>query len=248
VFGAIIIGDEILSGKRQDKHFAKAIELLRARGLELAWAEYLGDDRDRITATLQRTFASADIVFSFGGIGATPDDHTRQCAAAALGRAIERHPEALAEILARFGEKAYPQRVMMADFPAGAAIIPNPYNRMAGFSVNQHYFLPGFPEMAWPMVEWVLDTKYPHLHRAERPLEQAIVVDAGEGDLIDIMNAVVRDYPDLKMASLPKFIEGGRIVELSVRGDAARVPDAMRYVRREVERLGFAFREQPERR
>ena len=93
-FGAIIIGDEILRGKRQDKHFARLIELLAARGLRLDWADYVGDSPDRITATLRRTFAGADVVFSFGGIGATPDDHTRQCAASALEVDLVLHPDA----------------------------------------------------------------------------------------------------------------------------------------------------------
>jgi molybdopterin-biosynthesis enzyme MoeA-like protein len=84
-FGIYIIGDEILSGKRKDAHFSKVIELLSERGLSLSWADYVGDSPDRITATLQRAFASSDVVFSCGGIGATPDDHTRQCAARALG-------------------------------------------------------------------------------------------------------------------------------------------------------------------
>jgi molybdopterin-biosynthesis enzyme MoeA-like protein len=80
-FGAIIIGDEILSGKRVDRHFARIAELLGVRGLRLAWVEYLGDDRSRIAATLRRSLAAGDVVFSFGGIGNTPDDHTRQAAA-----------------------------------------------------------------------------------------------------------------------------------------------------------------------
>ena len=83
--GVVIVGDEILSGKRQDKHLAKLIELLAARGLALSWARYVGDDRPRITEALQYAFSSGDLVFSCGGIGATPDDHTRQCAAAAAG-------------------------------------------------------------------------------------------------------------------------------------------------------------------
>ena len=91
-FGLIIVGDEILSGKRADKHLPKVIELLGARGLPLAWARYVGDDRERITADLSDAFASGDVVFSCGGIGATPDDHTRQCAAAALGVPLALHP------------------------------------------------------------------------------------------------------------------------------------------------------------
>jgi molybdopterin-biosynthesis enzyme MoeA-like protein len=247
--GILIIGDELLSGKRQDKHFAKAIEVLDARGLELAWAEYLGDDPARITAVLRRTFASADIVFSFGGIGGTPDDHTRQCAAAALGRSLAAHPAGLAELRARFGDDVNPRRIRMVEFPEGSAIVPNPYNRIPGFNVNAHYFLPGFPEMAWPMMEWVLDTKYRSLHRAERPVEEAIVVrGAGESMLLDIMNAVVRDYPELKLASLPQNVEGGYLVELSLRGDPARVPRAMAFVRSEVAKLGYPFDDRPARR
>ena len=105
-FGAIIIGDEILSGKRQDKHMAKLIGALSARGLELAWAQYLGDDTPLITATLKRVFTMEDIVFSFGGIGATPDDHTRQCAANAAGVGLKLHPDAEAEHDVFHGEHA----------------------------------------------------------------------------------------------------------------------------------------------
>jgi molybdopterin-biosynthesis enzyme MoeA-like protein len=240
--GILVIGDEILSGKRQDKHFGKAIEILGARGLELGWAEYLGDDPARITATLERTFATDDIVFSFGGIGATPDDHTRQCAAAALGRPLVRHPDAVREIEARFGEAAYPKRVLMAEFPEGAAIVPNPVNRIAGFSVGTHYFLPGFPEMAWAMMAWALDANHRALFRDRLPYEEAIIVTgAGESDLLEIMNAVVRDYPQLKLASLPTWSgTGARVIELAVRGDAAQVPAAMAWMRDAIARLGYA--------
>jgi molybdopterin-biosynthesis enzyme MoeA-like protein len=154
-FGAIIIGDEILSGKRQDKHFCRLVEVLKARGLSLAWALYLGDDRVRLADTLKRSFEGGDIVFSFGGIGATPDDHTRQAAALALGTNLVLHPEAESEIRARFGVGVTAQRLSLGEFPRGSDIIPNPFNRMPGFSIREHYFVPGFPQMAWPMVEWV---------------------------------------------------------------------------------------------
>jgi len=143
--GAIIIGDEILSGKRADKHFPKVIELLALRGMALDWAQVLGDDRVRLTEALRRSFATDDIVFSFGGIGVTPDDHTRQAAAAALGVGIALHPAAEREIRARFGDETTPQRLMLGEFPIGSEIIPNPYNRIPGFSVGRHYFFPGFP-------------------------------------------------------------------------------------------------------
>src|SRR6266568_3330463 len=123
--GAIIIGDEIVRGKREDKHFAKLIEILRARGMRLDWCQYLGDKPGLITATLRRTLASEDIVFSFGGIGATPDDHTRACAAEAAGVTIALHPDAEAAIRSRTDMEITPQRLKMGEFPRGARIIPN---------------------------------------------------------------------------------------------------------------------------
>jgi molybdopterin-biosynthesis enzyme MoeA-like protein len=247
-FGTIIIGDEILSGKRQDKHFAKAIEIFTKRALELAWCEYLGDDPNRITATLRRTFATEDVVLCFGGIGATPDDHTRQCAAAALGVPIERHPEASAIIEQRFGQDAYPHRILMAHFPKGAALVPNPYNGIAGFSVARHYFLPGFPEMAWPMMEWALDTHYAHLFNSAPPIELAIVTEgAGEGDLIAAMNAIVAAYPRLKLSSLPQIVksDGKRFIELALKGESRLVEEAMARLKQTINAQGVRYRDRP---
>src|SRR6185369_15230625 len=174
-FGLVIVDNEILSGKRADKHMPKAIELLAARGLQLAWAEYVSDIPQRITATLRRAFASGDVVFCYGSIGATPDDHTRQCAGEALGVPLELHSQAEALIRERIQNIAREQgtayepdrpdnihRLNMGVFPVGARIIPNPFNKIAGFSVADVHFVPGFPVMAWPMIEWVLDTHYAH--------------------------------------------------------------------------------------
>jgi molybdopterin-biosynthesis enzyme MoeA-like protein len=245
-FGIFIIGDEILSGKRKDGHFARAIEILKARGLELSWARFMGDDPARITAELKRSFAGEDIVFSFGGVGATPDDRTRQCAAAALGVALHRHPDAVKEIEKRFGADAYPRRVIMAEFPVGSDIIPNPYNGIASFSIANHHFLPGFPEMAWPMMEWVLDTRYVRLFHSAPGAEQSIVVrNAGESTLLDIMNRIVAEYPQLGFSSLPHFAEDGYRVELSLRGDAESVGKAMQEMKMAIVELGFPVDEKP---
>src|SRR5574343_1092617 len=191
-FGLIIIGDEILSGNRADKHLTRFIEILGARGLPLAWAEYVGDDPERITATLARAFACGDVVFSCGGIGATPDDHTRQCAARALGQPLVLHPEAERLIRERMQDVAREQglpyeperadnvhRLNMGTFPEGAQIIPNPYNKIPGFSCQgpggaQVHFVPGFPVMAWPMIESVLNQQYSHLFQRQAWQEQSV--------------------------------------------------------------------------
>ena len=241
-FGIYIIGDEILSGKRQDAHLSKVIALLSARGLQLSWANYLGDIPEQITSSIKTSMTRGDIVFSFGGIGATPDDYTRQCAADALNVPIVRHSGAVAEIIAQYGEGDYPKRVIMADFPQGADLIPNPVNRVAGFSINQHYFVPGFPEMAHPMVEWVLETYYTHLFHQTAYLEASIiVVDGIESQLIDLMNTVITQF-DVKVFSLPK-LKPSRQVELGAKGAPNKVLQAMAALKAGVEALGFAWRE-----
>lgn len=241
--GLIIIGDEILSGKRADKHMPKVIELLSARGLSLSWADYVGDSPERITQTLKRAFDSQAIVFSCGGIGATPDDHTRQCAGRALGLDMALHPEAAALIRERMQDVAKEQgvayeperddnvhRLNMGVFPVGASIIPNPYNKIAGFScqgaVGTVHFVPGFPVMAWPMIEWVLDTHYAHLFQEAAWVEQSIIVfGAMEATLTPLMEAIERDFAGVKVFSLPSVDhpEYGRHIELGVKGD----PDAV---------------------
>jgi len=244
-FGAIVIGDEILSGKRQDKHMAKAISTLGARGLQLAWCAYLGDEPDLITSTLRRTLASQDTVFCFGGIGATPDDHTRACAAAAAGVELQLHPDAEAEIRARFGGEVTPRRLMMGEFPVGSEIIPNPHNRIPGFSLARHHFLPGFPEMAWPMMAWVLDTRYAELHAPGQIDERSIIVrGCGESQLIDLMNACLARHPDLKVFSLPRMTPE-RFVELGVRGNVNEVQAAIGVLKQGVSDLGFSWNEPP---
>ncbi len=239
--GAIIIGDEIMRGKRQDKHMAQLIAILRRRGLTLAWCQYLGDDPERITATLKRTLAGPDIVFSFGGIGATPDDHTRACAAAAAGVDLVLHPEAEAEIRGRFGADATPNRLKMGEFPRGASTIPNDYNRIRGFSLGEHHFVSGFPIMAWPMVEWVLDQRYVQLFHRRAEAEASIVVyDSAESTLTPLMEAVEARYRGLKVFSLPSIGEGGRRrhIELGVRGAPEEVVPALEELKRGVSEAG----------
>ncbi|MDP2101929.1 MAG: molybdopterin-binding protein [Methylotenera sp.] len=240
-FGIYIIGDEILSGKRQDAHLRFVIQALNTRGLQLSWANYLGDIPEQITHSLKASMARGDIVFSFGGIGATPDDFTRQCAADAVGAPIERHLGAVAEIEAQYGESAYPKRVLMADLPQRATLIPNPVNRVAGFAINEHYFVPGFPEMAHPMITWVLDTYYSHLFHTQDYVEASILVmDAGESKLIDLMNAILEKYPNLKLFSLPK-LDKNRTIELGVKGVAGHVEAAMNDIKQAITALGFPW-------
>jgi len=259
--GLIIVGDEILSGKRADKHLSRVIEILSARGLRLGWAHYVGDDRSAISELLRRTFATDDIVFSCGGIGATSDDHTRQAAAAALGVEVELHPEAAELITQRCVEMAAEgrgsadmatvenrQRLKMGEFPRGARIVPNPFNRIPGFSVGTHHFLPGFPAMAWPMIEAILDHEYAALFGSERVGERSMVVfDTAESLVAPIMEDVESRFDGIRAFSLPSVGDGrdGRVrrrhIELGVKGDPARVDAAFEAMRLGIEALGAPF-------
>ncbi|MBS1159178.1 MAG: Molybdopterin binding domain [Proteobacteria bacterium] len=247
IFGAVIIGDEILSGKRQDKHFAKIASLLAERGLRLSWVDYLGDDRARLAATFRRTMAAGDVVFSCGGIGNTPDDHTRQAAAAALGVGLELHPAGLAELQVRFkGEEISAQRQQLVTFPAGVQIVPNPFNRIPGFMVRDHYFVPGFPQMAHPMIEWALDTFYREQFRpVDGIVEKAFLLtgpNAYESALLDLMEHIVARYPTLRLFSLPSLQgQERRHLELGVEGEPALVEQAMEEIRQAVEGRGITW-------
>jgi len=240
-FSALVIGSELLTGKRRDGHVDFLIEALATRGLELEHAQVVGDDPARITRTLRRARDDGDVLFSFGGIGATPDDHTRQCAADAVGAALALHPEAGAIIEQRFGADAYPRRILMAHLPEGAALIPNPVNRIAGFSLDDLHFVPGFPQMAQPMVKWVLDRRYAHLHRAGDVEVLLTLPGVSEGQLMEIMQRFVAAWPALRLSCLPHMDGDYRETELGVRGDAASVAPAAGWLRDALGAAGLAW-------
>jgi molybdopterin-biosynthesis enzyme MoeA-like protein len=239
-FGLIVVADEVLTGERTDKHLPAFREMLRARGHGLAWCWILPDDPVLLTRHLTASMAAGLPVFCCGGIGATPDDHTRACAAAAAGVELARHPEALALIEGRFGADAHPHRVLMADLPAGAELIPNPVNQVPGFALRGHWFLPGFPRMAWPMAEWVLAQHYPS---APPPREAAVTVrGTPESRLIPLLRALDGRYPGLKLFSLPHLGDdpADRHVLLGFRGQGD-LEAAMAALRAGLDAEGIAY-------
>ena len=252
--GLIIVGDEILSGKREDKHLAKVIALLAARRLSLQWARYVGDDRAQITQALSDAFKSGDLIFSCGGIGATPDDHTRQCAAAALGVPLALHPQARDFILERMRDVAAEQgkpfepdrednrhRLNMGMFPAGASVIPNPFNKIAGFFVGNVHFVPGFPVMAWPMIEWVLDQRYAPLQGGAVAAERSVIVfGAMEAALTPLMEDIEARFAGVKVFSLPSVDhpQWGRHIELGVKSSEPVLDQAYVALRQGLLSLG----------
>ena len=241
-FGVVGIGDEVLSGRRQDRHIPAIIERLNARGLRLGWARIIGDDMDMIVHTLRQAREEADAVFCFGGIGATPDDLTREAAARAFDRPLTRHAEAEARIAAQFGKDAYPYRVLMADLPQGAGLIPNPLNNVPGFELHGAYFMPGFPQMAHAMLDWVLHTHFADAGDTDYAEAALWVWDASENQLLELMRAFEQCYACLKLFSLPLLpseTQPRRRIELGMKGDRRLLATAMRELQAQIETLGF---------
>ena len=242
-FNLIIIGDEILHGSRQDKHFAFFKSLLESRGLKLNQVQYLPDEPELLVKQLRRSFSDGLPTFVTGGIGSTPDDHTRQAAAAALDLPVVRHPEAakfIEGVTLKRGEPLdspeHAQRLKMADFPEGAELVPNPFNNIAGFSIREHYFFPGFPVMAHPMAEWVLETYYAdRFNQTERGSRSVYVFDQPESRITPIMEHLERTYAGIRSYSLPtvgRTDSDGRYIPphiefgIKAEGEACRLLDA----------------------
>ena len=237
---ALIIGDEILSGKRKDKHLTHLIETLKKHNFHISRADYISDDTEEIKKTLEQK--KGVIVFCFGGIGATPDDCTRSAAAQAHKKLLIRHPEAKVLIEKQFGEEAYPKRILMADLPEEASLIPNPINNIPGFFINQHFFMPGFPEMAWPMIDWVLKNNLLKTERSKKYEDYSIWLDnVSESSLIDLMDLTQSKHQRIKIYSLPKMYPK-KMLELGVRGEEAYVKDALSFIKDNLDKMKISWR------
>lgn len=212
-FYAVIIGSEILNGRRTDKHFLYLRDALLQRGHTLFASLTIKDDPELIKTTFKMVKNDPDaVMFSFGGIGSTPDDLTRQTASEVFsdGKLVS-HEKFYADILARFGDEAFPNRIHMADLPKNAQLLPNVINNMSGFYLeNRYFFMPGFPEMSHPMVDHILEHFYPHAPRTHR---KTLIAQTSENTLIHIMKQL---DSSVEFSSLPMLNEGKASVEISV--------------------------------
>jgi molybdopterin-biosynthesis enzyme MoeA-like protein len=254
-FGLYVVGDEILSGRRRDRHLPQLIAMLNERGLCLSWAQFLPDESLVLEAAFRRSFATDDVVFSCGGIGATPDDHTRQAAAAAADTDLLLHPDArtqIADAVAKRGlhDLSTPEGrriLMMGEFPRGASVIPNPYNNIPGFALGRHYFVPGFPVMAWPMIEWVLESNYrEQFHRVVQVERTVLLYETRESTITPLMQQIESAHPGVKTFSLPSVGDGDdgrparRHIELGVKGPPSLVPAAFDDLQAQLQAMGIA--------
>jgi len=212
-FYALIIGSEILNGRRVDKHFNFLRDALLERGHVLYSSFIIKDDYDLIHKTFTMIHSDPHaVMFSFGGIGSTPDDLTRQIAADVFSDGIlYSHPKFHQDIIDRFGNEAYPHRIHMAELPKESSLLHNVVNNMSGFYLKERYFfMPGFPEMSHPMVIEALERFYP---QAEQSYRLTLTAQTSENTLIDIMNILPSH---IEFSSLPMFKNNIPSVEISI--------------------------------
>jgi len=212
-FYALIIGTEILNRRRTDAHFDFVSNALLEKGYTLTGSFIIEDNPALIVQTIKFIAEQENaILFSFGGIGSTPDDHTRQCAATALrdGK-LYTHQEAKQIIEEKLGDKAYPHPIVMAELPQGSDLLYNPVNQMPAFSLDErYYFMPGFPEMSHPMVTKILEKLVPNKRDMYR---YTLTASCKENIFIEVMKQMPKD---VEFSSLPKLLDDGWSVSISV--------------------------------
>jgi len=212
-FYACIIGSEILNGRRVDKHFEFLKNELQKYGHELFASFIIKDDEELIKSIYKLIKNDKNsVMFSFGGIGATPDDLTREIAAKVFtNKPLQRHREFERDIIERFKEEAYPHRIYMSDLPQNSKLLFNPINNMSGFSLEDRYFFtPGFPQMAHPMINRVIKELF---SKSIKKYRFTLLAQTSENTLIEVMKIIPKN---IELSSLPILKESGASVEISL--------------------------------
>jgi len=214
-FYALIIGTEILNARREDKHFKFVQNELAKYGHELC-ASFIVKDDVALMKNIYRLIKNDKdaVLFSFGGIGSTPDDLTREISSEIFtSKKVQRHVEFEKDIINKFGDEAYPHRIHMADLPPNSKLLFNPVNNMSGFYLeNKYFFVPGFPQMAHPMISDVIKKFF---FQKKDKYRFTLLAQTSENTLITLM----RKLPSsIELSSLPIFKDNKPSVELSLSG------------------------------
>ncbi len=238
-FYSVIIGSELLNGRRKDSHFEFLNSELLKRGYTQKANFVIKDDYKLIKDIFE--FIKSDpngVMFSFGGIGSTPDDLTREIAAEVFtNQKPIRHKEAKEIILKRLGDRAYPHPIKMADLPKGAKLLQNPINKMPGFFLhNRYFFTPGFPQMAHYMVIEALDRFYP---KAKKRFSETFIAYCSEAKLIDIMEKIPHD---IELSCLPGIDKKRRFAEIYLASeDEKELKKWSKFFKEKMRNLGINY-------
>jgi molybdenum cofactor synthesis domain-containing protein len=214
----LVIGDEILSGRTQDKNVAQVAAWLNDQGIRLAEVRVVPDVEARIADAVNALRATHDYLFTTGGIGPTHDDITVDSVAAALGVPVIVHPEARAILEDYYRDRpggVNQARMRMARTPEGAELIPNSASRAPGVRVGNIYILAGVPHIAAAMLEALTGT----LEGGRPMVSVTIGARAAESEVAELLRVTEADHPGVAIGSYPFFKDGGYGSNFVIRAD-----------------------------
>jgi len=222
--GLAVIGDEILSGRTQDKNIAQIATWLNVQGIRLAEVRVVPDVQDRIVEAVNALRSRYDYCFTTGGIGPTHDDITVDAIAVALGVGVVIHPEARA-VLERYYETRggiTDARLRMARVPEGAELIPNRMSGAPGIRVGNLFILAGVPHITAGMLDALTGT----LEGGRPVLSRTVGAWVAESEIADMLAATERAHEGVAIGSYPFFREGKTGANFVVRATDQAVLDA----------------------
>jgi molybdenum cofactor synthesis domain-containing protein len=239
----VVIGDEILSGRTQDRNIAQLGTWLNAQGIRLAEVRVVPDVQARIVEEINALRARNDYCFTTGGIGPTHDDITADAIAKAFGVALPINAEARAMLEARWKDRGIEPneaRLRMARIPEGASLIVNSVSAAPGFRIGNVHVMAGVPTIMRAMLESIAPT----LEGGRKVHSIAIKSRVGEGNIGAPFAALAQQFPDVKMGSYPRMGDGTVMTELVLRAaDEARLKQAAQavydMVAKEHQKAGF---------
>jgi molybdenum cofactor synthesis domain-containing protein len=202
----VVIGDEILSGRTQDKNVAQLAAWLNVQGIRLREVRIVPDVEEAIVEAVNALRARNDYLFTTGGIGPTHDDITVDAIAAALGVQVVVHPEARA-VLEHYYESRgglTEARLRMARVPDGAELIPNRMSGAPGIRFGNLFILAGVPHITAGMLDALTGT----LEGGLPVLSRTVGAWVAESEIADLLRETERAHPGVAIGSYPFFREG----------------------------------------
>jgi molybdenum cofactor synthesis domain-containing protein len=222
--GLLIIGDEILSGRTQDRNIAQVAGWLNLQGIRLAEVRVVPDVADKIVAAVNALRAENDYLFTTGGIGPTHDDITVDAIAAALGVDVVVHPKARAILEAYYESRGgiTEARLRMARVPDGAELIENRLSGAPGIRIGNIFILAGVPHIATLMLEALSG----QLEGGAPLLSRTVGGWVPESEVAHILLATERAHEGTQIGSYPFFREGRVGANFVIRATDPAVLDA----------------------
>ncbi len=234
----IVIGNEILSGRTQDKNVAHIAVTLNEVGVRLSEVRVVPDIEAEIVDAVNALRAKFDYVFTTGGIGPTHDDITAACVAKAFGQELIQNPEATRRLVEHYEHSEMElneARMRMAQTPEHASLIDNPISTAPGFRVENVFVMAGVPSIMRAMLDGVKGG----LAGGVPVLSRTVLCNLGEGMVAGGLGELQDRYPEVDIGSYPQYARGEFRVSLVMRGtDAVELDACADEVRAMVTGLG----------